>query len=162
MNTQSINVGTFTVRQIVPISVSNGGTGAVEFAPKFLGAMSIRPTIIAHAATVNPLPAADLVNSQIINTGAVGAITLTMPTAAAVLAAFSAAGTPLAAGDSFSVKVCSTVAQSIIFAPSASVTTASGAANFTVTASTSAVITFIVTSVVSSAEAINFSGLLSN
>jgi hypothetical protein len=162
MNHQSFDIGALTVHQIVPFPPSQGGNGAVDFSPKFLGGHSIRPTTVVHAVSVNPLPAIELINTQIVNTGAGGAITLTMPTAAAALAAFAAAGITLGVSDTFSLRICTLVNQSVICAPSGTITTMSGGANFTVTGQKSAVVTFRVTSTTVGAETIQFSGLLSN
>jgi hypothetical protein len=162
MNPQSFDVGTLTVHQIVSIPPTQGGNGTVELAPKFFGGNSIRPTTVVHAVSVNPFPAIELINTEVLNTGAGGAVTLTMPTAAAALAAFLAAGITLGSGDSFNLRVCTPVNQSVILAPSASITTMSGAANFTVTGQKSAVITFVVTNATAGAEAISFTGILSN
>lgn len=162
MNSQSIDIGTLAVHQIVPVPPTQGGTGLVDISPSFLGGHSIRPTVVAHAVSVNPFPAAELINTEVLNTGAGGAITLTMPTAAAAIAAFAAVGITLKGGDTFSLRICTPVAQSVIVAPSASITTMSGAANFTVTANKSAVVTFRVNSLTVGAEALSFSGMLSN
>jgi hypothetical protein len=161
MNQQSFNVGTLAVRQIVPVPPTQGGTGMVEVGPKFLGDCSTRPTVVTHAATTT-LPAADLVNAKILNTGAVGLVALTMPTAAAALTAFAAAGITLKSGDTFALWACTPVAQTLRFTPSASITNLAGAVNFDVTANKSALLTFRVTNATTGAEALTFSGLLSN
>lgn len=161
MNSHSFDVGTLTVHQIVPVPPSQGGVGTVDIAPKFMSGHSTRPTVVIHTSSV-VLPAAEFVNTKIINTDAGAPITLTMPTAAAGLAAFLAKGITLNAGDTFTLEVCTNANQSIVFAPSASVTTMSGAANFTVTGLKSAMVTFRVNSVTVGAEAMSFSGLLGN
>lgn len=163
MNTQSYDSGIIAVRQIVAPPVSQSGIGAVEISPKFLAGHSTHPTVHTHDVSVNPLPAAEFVNSEILNTGAAGGVVLTMPTAAAVITAFLAAGIILGSGDCFTVKVTNVVVgQTITFTPSASVTTMSGAANFVVSALKSAIVTFRVVNAVVGAQAIEFSGMLSN
>jgi hypothetical protein len=161
MNNQSFNVGTLAVRQIVSIPPTQGGTGMVEVGPKFLGDCSTRPTVVAHAATTT-LPAAELVNHRILNTGAGALVALTMPTAAAAIAAFATAGITLKSGDTFPLWVCTPVAQTLRLTPSATITNLAGAINFDVTANKSALVTFRVTNAVSGSEAITFSGLLSS
>lgn len=146
---------------IVPQPIQQGGRGLVEISANLLDRHSSSALTVPIAAT-STLAASALINSKITNTGAAGGISLTMPTAAAVLAAFSASGVLLYVGDTFQVRVTAVVAQSITLLPSASVTVASGAANVVIGASKSAVVTFTVLSNTVGAEAISFRALVSS
>jgi hypothetical protein len=150
----------FAVKQILSPSVSRGGSGIIDVAPMYFSKCTTKPTTVTHAATA-PLTASELVNSQILNTGAGGAIALTVPSAAAILAAFLASGIVLTVGDTFTVLITAAAAFAVTLSPSGSVTVMSGG-TVVVPSQKSAVVTFLVTSTTVSAETMQYSATISN
>jgi hypothetical protein len=122
----------------------------------------VRPTVNTIAITTNPVPASALVNSEILNTGAVGNISLTLPSAAGILAAFAAEGVVLNSGNTFDVKITAAAAHSITVLPSATVTTMSGSVSFVLAASRAGLLTFRVLDSTASSESMEFRGVSSN
>ena len=153
----------FAVKQILSAPAVVNGSGVIDVAPGYFSRATIKREVHVYDTTGAILPA-DLVNSQILNTTAIGSIVLTLPSAALILAAFEDANVVLHVGDSFVVLVTGNsliVPSSITIAPSASVTVLSGG-TVAIVHSKSALITFFVTSVTSGAETMSYSAEISN
>lgn len=122
----SSNHDMMQVNQIVP----GIGGATVVGAAAMIGSFS-RLTPVAYAAT-GTLSAADLAQGYITNTGAGGSVTLTLPSAAAIFAAFNSLDHPLSIGDAFEVKFETLVNQTIVLTPSSTVTFANAAGTVTI------------------------------
>jgi hypothetical protein len=130
-----------SAKQICPL----GHMGGVIEVPTRLFCSSIfHPTTVIYTATGTIAPA-DLFNTCIVNTGAAGGITLTLPATADVIAAFLLNDIVLKVGDSFSVLFTAITAQSITIGVPASMSTAA-ATNLVIPASKSAILYLTLTS----------------
>jgi hypothetical protein len=153
----------FAVKQILSAPAVLNGSGVIDVAPGYFSRATVKRAVHVYDTTGVVL-AADLVNSEILNTTALGSIVLTLPSAASILTAFEDAGVILQEGDSFAVLVtgdCLLIPSSITIAPSGSVTVLSGG-TVVIVHSKSALVTFFVTSVASGAATMAYSAEISN
>lgn len=155
------NCKKFSVLSVDNIVPGRNGSGMINVGTHLAGTTrAANVTWGTHAAT-GTVSASEIVGGGLINTGATGVIALTMPTAAAVIAAFADAGIDIRVGMNFTVIVTAAAAFAITMTPSASITFDSAAATVAVASQKSALFTFRVASVTVGSEAIVIDSIVS-
>lgn len=151
--------GILSVDNVVP---GRSGNGMITVGSHLAGSARVANVTWTNHTTTGNVAATELIGGGLGNTGASGNITLTLPSAASVIAAFADTGIDAFVGMTFTVPVTSFAAHSTTIAASTSITFDNAAASVAVASQKSASFLFRVASITSGAESIVVDSIVGN
>jgi len=149
--------GYLSVDNIVP-----GSSGLITVGPGLAGSAHIANVTWKNYTATGTIAAVDLIGLGIGNTGATGAIVMTLPSAASVIAAFADAGINVVAGMTFVVMVSAFAAFTNTITASTTITFDNARTTVAVASGKCASLMFRVASIVSGSESIVVDSIASN